>query len=95
MGANLEVRLTAAMGICSDVTMFFQAVGRSEHYKKRHVMLFTSPFIFLFHNFLYKISAENRCHSSRINHFNSLVVGNNLFNLAVRNYGVGHVHDLE
>lgn len=58
-------------------------------------MLFSSPFIFLFHNFLRKISVENRFHRCRINHFNAAVVGNDLFNLPFRNYAVGNVRDPE
>lgn len=61
---------------------------------KRDVMLF--PYLFgLFFFFiicLRKHSVVNRCHSSRVNHFTSLTIGNNLFSLLVRNYGVGHVN---
>lgn len=85
--------MSTPMGICSGVTMFCQAVGRSEH-KKRCVMLFLSLFV-LFFSFiicLHKILVGNRCHSSGLNHFKSLTVGNNLFNLPIRNYGLGYVN---
>lgn len=58
---------------------------------KRDVMFF--PYLFvLFFSFLvclHKYLVVNWCHSSRVNHFTSLTIGNNLFSLPVRNYGVG------
>lgn len=70
-----------------------EAVGRSEH-RKRFVTLFPSLLVWFFSFIicLHKILVGNRCHSSGVNHFKSLTVRNNLFNLPVRNYGVGYVN---
>lgn len=46
MGANANVSLIATMGICSDVTVFFQAVGKSEHLKKKGSLCFSHPLLF-------------------------------------------------